>query len=490
MGLAGWGRTERCYGYGSRLRVGGVLLVVLAVMIGVGGGCASKVREVKVPVSLPSEFSSSGQEAPVEQWWRSFNDPGLDKLIEKALGSNFDLKIAWDRMAQAEAVAKRTGADLKPRVDLSGSARRTRERTGGNTEYTNRYLLGLPASYEIDLWGRINSQQQAALLDLEASKEDVTTAAITLTARIAQTWYRLIEARQQVKVISDQNDINVEVLTSIKGRFGQGQTGAADVMRQKQFVVSGLGQLILANESVESLRHELALLLALPPNSSYVDIEGSMIELPSLPSIPLPAALIQRRPDVVRAYRKVQAADRRAAVAIKDQFPKISLSSNLETTGARTRDLFDNWLASLTANLAQPLFEGGRLRAEVDRTKAVLSETINTYGQVVLTSLKEVEDALKQERRQAEYVKNLSEQIVAAELVQEVTRINYDQGQFDYIRMLDALTSLQSLQRNDLTARRQLIELRIDLCRAIAGGWEMERPEPAKVEAEDKGEEK
>ncbi len=446
------------------------------------GGCVSEVPEVSPPVSMPQEFSSGGEGQLVDEWWRAFNDASLNRLVDHALGNSFELKIAWDRLAQAEAIARRTGAALKPQVDLSASARRTRERKNDNTDYTNKYLLGLPASYEVDLWGRLASQQQAALLDAQASREDVAAAAISLTARIAQTWYQLAEAQQQISVITAQIETNKEVLDGIDRRTGMGQTGLADLLRQKQFVISGYGQLILARERVDSLKNQLAVLVGLPPNSQSLDMDGELVDLPAMPLLPLPAELIHRRPDVHSAYRDVQAADRRLAAAIAEKFPRISLSANLETSGSRTRDLFDNWLASLAGNLAQPLLDGDRISAEIERNRAVLSEVINAYGQAILTSLREVEDALVQEKRQREYLDNLDEQLKAAKAVRERTEASYVQGQLDYLRMLDSQVSLQSLERSCVTAKRELIELRIDLCRAIAGSWEIDRPEQANLE--------
>ena len=146
-----------------------------------------------------------------------------------------------------------------------------------------------------------------------------------------------------------------------------------------------------------------------------------------------------------------------------------------------TRDLFDNWLANIAGNLIQPIFDGKRRKAEVKRTKAVLSQAIHHYGEQVLNSLQEVEDALTQERRQAEFLQNLTQQLDTSRQVAHRTRESYLKGQLEYIRVLDALASLQSLERNHLTAKRQLIERRIDLCRALAGGWEMSRPELASL---------
>ena len=456
--------------------------MIIILLVGFAFGCNSEVKTIPTPVSLLEEFSGTGSSALPDTWWQVFEDETLNELIERALTDNFNLKSVWDRLTQAEAIAEKAGATLWPQANLSGNASRIRQENEYDTIYSNQYSLGISVNYEVDIWGRIRSSRQAALLDVDASREDVHATAILLSTRIAGVWYQLAEAQAQIKIIRKQLDTNDKVLEIITTQFRKGKARVADVLRQRQFVESSRGQLIRAREQVEVLQNELAVLLGTAPGTLETQTEAQLIDLPALPATSVPAELIQRRPDVRRAYLAVQAADQRVASAIADQFPRLSLSAGVETSGMEARDLFDNWLANIAGNLIQPVFDGNRRKAEVKRTKAVLSQTIHQYGEQVLLSLQEVEDALTQERRQAEYLKNLGVQLETSRQVVERTRESYLKGQLEYIRVLDALASFQSLERNHLTAKRLLIDRRIDLCRALAGGWEMNRPELASLQ--------
>jgi outer membrane protein TolC len=192
--------------------------------------------------------------------------------------------------------------------------------------------------------------------------------------------------------------------------------------------------------------------------------------------------LIHRRPDIVRAYRAIEAADKRVAAAVADQYPRISIAASAETSAVRVSDLFDDWAANLLGNLAGPLFDAGLRKAEVERTRAVVSESINAYGQAVLQAIREVEDAIHQEAYQRQYIDSLVRQLELAGQVYEQTRQRYLSGQLDYLRVLESLISRQTLERNELTARRVLVERHIDLCRSLAGGWEMKPPEMAELQ--------
>jgi outer membrane protein TolC len=170
---------------------------------------------------------------------------------------------------------------------------------------------------------------------------------------------------------------------------------------------------------------------------------------------------------------------------VADQFPRLSLTARAEAWGDRVRGLFDNWLASIAANLTAPLLDGGRRGAEVDRTRAVAAERLHPYGQAVLDALREVEDALVQERQQQELLASLERQLDLATKADGQARENYAKGAEDYLRVLTALQALHRLQRDRLTAKRQLIEYRIDLYRALGGGWGLTRPRPASPRAAD-----
>jgi NodT family efflux transporter outer membrane factor (OMF) lipoprotein len=453
-------------------------VVILLAVVGCG---PAGPRLVRPAFELPTAFSAAGVEPLPEEWWLSLDDPALNTVIEEALSGNFTIRSAWDRLTQAEQIAIQAGAALYPSATYGAGGERIRRETGNITTYTTDYFANAAAGYELDLWGRVKSARHAAVLDAEAAQENVSAAAMTVSATVARTWYQLAEAKQQEQIILRQIETNRKILEVIKVQFRQSQVGAADVFSQEQLVESSRSQLIQVRENISVLQHLLSVLTGKVPGTWWSEQSLELISLGQMPVIDVPAVVIQRRPDVVSAYRTVQAADMRLASAIADQYPAISLSAAAETSAARAEDLFDDWLGNLAANLTGPLFDAGLRKAEVRRNRAVVSERLNNYSQAVLDALQETEDAISQEQYQRQYVESLQKQLVLARDVYERTYQNYLKGQLDYIRVLTALVSMQNLEQNELIARRVLIERRIDLCRSIAGGWPLERPDDAEL---------
>ena len=245
-----------------RFAVGG-----LAYMLVAAGGCNSpKPRTVTPSFELPPEFSAQGVEHMPQQWWQSLDDAQLNAVIEEALTYNFTIRSAWDRLTQAEQTAIKTGAGLFPLATYQAGTERLRRRTSGNIAYTSDYSAGLGAAYEVDLWNRIRSARQAAVLDAQAARENINAAAMTLTSAIAKTWYQLAEAKQQQAIITRQIQTNEKILEVITLQFRQAQVGAADVFSQQQLVQSSRGQLIQVQEDIALLQHQLSILMG---DSSY-----------------------------------------------------------------------------------------------------------------------------------------------------------------------------------------------------------------------------
>lgn len=437
-----------------------------------------------VPFVLEDAFSAEGEDPLPNKWWQSFEDPHLSAVIEQGLEGNFGIRVAWDRLRQAEQTALVAGAALYPQVDFAAAGTRTYQEDAADTSYS-RFIFGVGASYEVDLWNRIGSLHHAARLDAEAAYEDVATSAITLSAAIGQTWYRLAEAKLQERLVASQLEANEQMLTIIQFQFRQGQVGAANVFRQEQLVESTRGQMIVVQNSIALLQHELSVLLGRQPGPWWTDESIPLVLLPDLPAVGLPSELLRRRPDLRSAQKTIEAADFRVAAALAEQYPRLSLFAGPETTASKAGDLFDSWLLDLSANLAGPIFDAGLRKANAERTRAVLSEAVNLYGRDVLNALREVEDALQQEFYQRKYLESLRQQLTLAQRTYERTRQSYLKGQLDYIRVLESLVSTQTLERNELSARRQLIEYRIELCRSLAGGWQMPMPPREPVAAAD-----
>lgn len=459
-----------------RSTLGGGLAGVLVL---VAAGCQRPDR-VDVGDLIPADYSRSGQVALPQQWWESFDDPALDAVIRTAFADSPTLAGAWDRLAQAEAIAKREGADLYPQLDADADAvgTWTRSSENGGPNFSRSFALGLVASYEVDLWGRIRALRDAAVLEAAATLSDLQATALTLSASVAVTWYRLAESLDQERLLADQIATNEQVLELIELRFQQGQVEAADVLRQRQLVESTHGDLDLQRGRTQVLRHQLAVLVGRPPRAMVAEQDPRLIELPPLPAAGVPAEVLQRRPDVREAYDLIMASDQDLAAAVANQYPRVGLSASWSGSSDELRNLFDNWLATLAANVFQPVFDGGRRAAEVERQEAIVSESINFYRLTILTALQETEDALSQEAAQVRFIESVNRQLETAQEVTRRTRDRYINGQFDYLRVLDALTSQQFLQREYLAARRDQIEFRIDLCRSLAGPVPLERPEP------------
>lgn len=454
-------------------------LVIIAPVLCIFG-CSHRTADFQTSVNVPDAFSATGAEPLSAKWWQSFGDEDLNSLIGEALADNFDLRVVWDRLVQAEAIARKADAPLLPDLDLTAGARRTRQETSAGTSDSTLYSLGLAAGYEVDLWSRLKSASRAAWLDAQAQRDAVDTAAITLSASIAITWYQLAEAMGQVRIARDQIRTNEEVLKIVEVRRQKGVAGAADYYRQRQLVAATQAQLIVAQEAVELLQYQLSVLLGNRPELAWQDASVEFPELPPMPELGVPAEVLLRRPDVRQSYRQVEAADQRLAAAVADQYPRISISGSAETSSATSvRDLFDDWLANLAANAVQPLFDAELRKAEVQRQEAVVAERIDLWSQTILNALEDVEGALTRRRQQAQLLENLERQLDLARQTYSRIRESYIKGQVDYIRVLESLQSLQSLERNVVTARRTLVQRYIELYRSIAGPCEP--PEPSDI---------
>ena len=440
--------------------------------------CTPSVRQVRQPASAPATFSRSGAAPLPDRWWRSFNDPILNRLISHALKDSFSLRTAWDRLAQASARARKAGAPLIPAVNAT---------VGGSGNFTNSALgntgsiaIGLAASYEVDLWGRVRSARNAARMDVRASRESLTAAGISLSAQVATTWFRLVEKHAQLALLKRQATTNRKMLEVVTLRFRLGRSAATDVLQQRQTLEARRGELAQTTGQAKVLAHQLAVLLGKPPKTVVATPSADLAALPPLPRTGVPARLVTRRPDVRAVWYRVRAANHLVAAAIADRFPQLSLTVSGSNATTSVDSPFGNWLLNLAANLVAPLIDGGRRKAEVARTRAAASEALNEYGETVLRAFKEVEDALAREAAQVKLLGSLKRQLRLSSMVIDRARHSYTNGSGDFLRLLDAMLRHQGLQRSNLSARSALLENRISLYRALAGGWKMSRPSPRK----------
>ncbi|WP_213182438.1 efflux transporter outer membrane subunit [Desulfosarcina cetonica] len=427
------------------------------------------------PGELPETFAIyDGANDDLRPWWQTLGSFELNRLIDTALKDNFSLKEAWARLRQAKALAVVAGAERYPSVSANGSGEARRFRTyttSTDTKWEDNYLLGLAGSYELDLWGRIRSQHEAALLDVSASQADLQTAAMTLAAEVTERWLATISLRLQDALLEKQLANNQTFLELIELRFRKGMVSALDVYQQKQVVETVRAKLPLVKAETRTNEHALAVLIGRPPRSDLKLMQDRMPVIGALPPVGLPADLLANRPDVRAAGMHLRAAQWQLAEARANRLPKLELNADAQFGPADLEQLLDTWLLSLAARLTAPIFDGGRLAAAVDHADAQVDENLWAYRLTVLTAVKEVEDALENEARQFEYLKGLENVMDAARHGFEEAVQRYRRGLSDYLPVLTQLIALQDLERDLIAQQETLIRYRISLHRALGGGW-------------------
>jgi multidrug efflux system outer membrane protein len=439
--------------------------------------CAAPGTMLRSTLPLPEGFSASGGTTLPDRWWLAFDDPVLADLVERALEHNPGLLATWARLDQADAAARGAGASRYPSVDASVGAGAS-VRQGGNPNLS--VSLGLSASYEVDLWGRVDATVDAATLEAQASEMDLRAAAITLSAQIATTWYQLVTRYAEQELLLQQVELAERVLDLTRQRYESGLITVVDVLSQEQNLESLRADVTATAAAAALLEHSLAVLLGRPPLEIVAPRTTELVTLPPLPAAGVPSELMERRPDLVATYLRVQAADRNVAAAITAQYPRLSLSASLSEALTISTQTLVGWAVSLVGNLVAPLFDGGKLEAAAEQARARLSEAVQGYAQTMLAALAEIEDALTGEQAGQAALESLDRQLAFATEVLARVEEAYTAGLSDYLKVLDAMRSLQSLQRQRLQLQNALLQTRIALCRALAGSWTLERPEDAR----------
>lgn len=442
-------------------------ILILTLLI---NGCRSR-QDAPSPVDTSVSFSDGGKAKVPSRWWAVFDDPKLQSIVNRALESNFSLQTAWQRLRAARAVVDRESANLFPDLDVFSDVEVSRS----NGETSEQLRLGATSTYEVDLWGRIQSQVQAERYRAKATLADYQTAALSLSAEVVRSWFRLAAARKQFRILKQQTTTNKKLLKVLKTRFANGQTPRADVLRQKELLAATRQKEASTRSSIQVLEHQLAVFSGQPPQKRTSYNAASLPQLPPLPDTGLPAELIQRRPDVRRAHNRLRAADQDLAAAISNQYPQLSLTASISSSEDDARQLFNNWARSFAGELTAPLIDAGERQADVVRRRAQKKQRLYEYGQTILTAFQEVEDALVQEKKQKQQLNRIEERLDITERTYEQLRTEYINGAADFIDVLNALDQKQQLRRDVVSEKLNLLQYRIALYRALAGAFETSR---------------
>jgi NodT family efflux transporter outer membrane factor (OMF) lipoprotein len=446
------------------------VLVLLPVLISCNPNTTNKNLTPLVSGNASYSLTSEGIQSQI-RWWEALNDPVLGSLIEDALSANLNLKQIHARIEQTVAADKQAASFMFPELNAGASEKKEWE---ADNKANNTYNTSLSLSWEIDLWGRISSARNAALHDIMATREELEAAALLLSAGVAETYFQIIEQDLQLLLLDQQIKVGETFLELIELRFGYGESSVVDVYQQRQLLASTRSQVPVVKSRLRTLENRLQVQLGRSPGDLTMKVAEDFPELPTLPSSGIPVNLLQNRPDLRRIYNEMTAIDYRVAEAVADRFPKIQLGGSAGfTNGFSTEDRLINLLLQAVA----PVIDWDRRSSEVRKREAMFREKLARYSESYLVAIEEVENALWQEKYQLDLLQALEKQISIARSNLNETRNRYQQGLTDYLPVLTALQSLQRLERDILSGRRQLISIRILLYRSLGGSRLMARAE-------------
>ena len=386
---------------------------------------------------------------------------------------------------QARAGAKISRADLLPTLGASFSATRnaivtdptTAAQAGGGSGgssriYINNYSLGGSLSWEIDLWGRLTDETRASYKDAAASYADLSSAQLSVAARVAQAWFALIEARQQRELAERDVVARESNLRVTDRRYDRGVASSLDVRLSRSALGSSRASLALRQRLEQEASRSLEVLLGRYPAAELAAVE----ELPSLPTLAgagAPGDLLARRPDLLAAEARMEGAGLRARAARKQLLPQITLSSSIGTSGPTISDLIDpeRLAGNLIGGLTQPLFQGGRLLYNSKRARAAAEASLYSYAQTVLVAFEEAENAIAAESLLAQREDALRLAFEEAAAAEELTERRYASGASTIFNLLDAQTRRISAESQYIQSKQQRVSNRVQLYLAIGGDF-------------------
>lgn len=441
------------------------------------GGCMLGPDYLRPAVDSPTAFRFDGQSAQQladTAWWQQFGDPVLDELLAEALRNNRDLLIASARIEEYAGYLGATRAGLFPQVGLGGEVAKQRNLLPGTTrkDVYDSYEVSLGVSWEIDLWGRIRRQSEAANARLVATEEGRRGVVLSLVANVANGYIALRDLDRQLEIARQTTGTRRQSYELFKERFAGGVVSLLELNQARSQFEEAAASIPVLEKSIAQQENALSLLLGRNPGPIK---RGRTIEEISLPAIPagLPSELLERRPDLRQAEQNLIAANAQIGAAKAAFFPSISLTGLLGVASASLGNLFEGqskiWQYAGAVN--QPIFTGGSLLSQLRVAEAQQKQALLSYQQAIQNAFREVDDALVARDRTQSQLAAQRRQVDALRQYAETARLRYDNGYTSYIEVLDAERSLFSAELSMTQTQQTLLAATVGLYKAMGGGW-------------------
>jgi outer membrane protein, multidrug efflux system len=456
-------------------------------------GCAVGPDYQKPAITLPKNWHETTDTAITRafqtQWWQSFNDPLLTQLIRQAAEANLDLQQATARLRDARAQQIMAVAAAFPSV----SAKSNLSRRGNNlssfggsgnniagggfgvgNQIINILQAGFDAEWELDVFGGVRRGMEYVKATVDATLEDRRAILVSVQGEVARLYVQLRANQQFLAITQDNLASQQQTLELIKIRENAGLTSGLDVAQQEALVADTLAMLPGYDTLIKQSSHALSTLLGRQPDALGLVLDSAKpMPVAKIVLTQLPSELLRRRPDIRRSERQLAASNAEIGVAIAELYPKFNLAAFLGIQNTRISDispLGKSWSAA--ASISMPIFNWGKLQANIESKKAQKQEKYLAYQATILTALKEVEDALVAYNRENQRQQTLAEAVNANKLAWQLSEERYTKGLTTFLDVLDS-------QRNVLTAKSKLVESQaqvsqnlVALYKALGGGWE------------------
>lgn len=414
---------------------------------------------------------------PRGDWWKLFHDAALDDLEIRALNANQNLVAAAARVEQARAAAGIARSNYLPSVGLNPSLSRARSSETTDNKFpvaaSTTYRAALDASWELDLFGRIRRLSEGARAEAAASAADLENVRLALTAEVASSYFSLRALDRETALVNDGVSLRRKALELIASRRTNGAATDFDLARaETELAATEADAAALANRRA-ALQNALALLLG--EAAPDFELATSLSEPPTVPFVPagLPSELLERRPDIAAAESALAASNARIGIAKAAFFPALSLTGSFGYASGDIDRLAnsDSKLWSVGPSLYLPIFQGGRNRANLARSRAAYEESVALFRQRVLVAFREVQDALTATQLLGEQSAAQARAVAAARRAGELAQTRYDAGYVNYFEVIDAQRTVLTAERAAVQLSAQRLVTSVGLIKALGGGW-------------------
>ncbi|HEX4050083.1 MAG TPA: efflux transporter outer membrane subunit [Steroidobacteraceae bacterium] len=436
------------------------------------------------PATVPS--SPAAPTTGLNRWWEEFNDPELSRIIRRTQQQNLDLEAALARVREARANARESGARLWPEGALQAGVLREEQSVEGPigtiahalpgySRQQTVYDLSAGVNWEADLFGGQRRSAEAAVADAQASAAQREAVRVTVTAEAADAYFQMRGAQARLQVNEAQVDLDRQLLTLVLRRQSDGVATDLEVNEARALLAHARATLPPLIELREAQLDRLQVLMGVPPGADSDELRcaASPLVVPSMIIAEGPRELLQRRPDVLAAERRLAASNARIGVAIAQYYPTISLSalSGFESMGSIPRLGTASYQPLVLAGLHWRLFDFGRIDAQVDRMRGANAEALAQFRQSILAATEDVEDAIVSDVQLREQYRQLQEEVTADAAARAAAQQQYLAGAVSLLQVLD--TDRQLLAARDALIATQIDEARAAVAtyRALGGGW-------------------